>query len=113
MRRATFTPLIAYYCEKVWGEAADEMPEYYRILELGWADGRDTLASEFNSKYTWQSQPIEYWTYFMDIEVDGIYIADALVETLCKAYDAAENGRQKKAIAYRIEIYENTNLFTD
>ncbi len=99
--------LVEYYCDKVYDAASDEMQEYYRILELGWADGRDTMAEEFNSKYTWQSQPTDYWTYFMDIEVDGIYIADALAEALHKAYDAAENDRQRNAIGYRMEIYDN------
>ncbi len=107
--------LISYYCDKVWGKASEYMQEYYRLMEFSWTMGNEYLHDEFNGWYLWRTIPMTYWDFFFDMDTeDGVLLPDAIAEILRKAYDAAENDRQRNAIAYRLEIYENAEaLLTD
>jgi len=97
--------LIKYYCDKVYGDASELMQEYYRLLEMGWDDGRQMMAMEFNVYYVWNTAPEMYWDYFLNIELDGVNIYEALTETLHKAYDAADEAG-KERLKYKIEIFD-------
>jgi len=94
--------LIEYYCDKVYGEAADEMLEYYRILKMGWDDGAETLYSMFNANIRWNSPTMDIYYNFLDTTVDDIYIIEGLGEALDKAWEAADD-RAKEFIARRRE----------
>ncbi len=105
--------LIQYYCDKVYGDAADEMLEYYRILEMAWDDGRKTMAGEYNCYYDWCSTPDLYWLYFFDVELDEGYALDLLRDALHTAYDAADE-KGKEHLKYKVEVIDNAEtLFLD
>jgi len=94
--------LIAEFCDKVYGEAADEMLEYYRILKMGWDDGAETLYSMFNANIRWNSPTMDIYYNFLDTTVDDIYIIEGLGEALDKAWEATDD-RAKEFIARRRE----------
>ncbi len=98
--------LITTYCDKVYGDASKHMQEYYRLLQIGWTDGRDTMEGEFNCYYLWNFMAPNYWLYFLDVEVDGVSIIEAIQENLNKAYEAA-NDIQKERLRYIVEVYNN------
>ena len=98
--------LMQYYCEKVYGEAAEYVLEYYRLLELGWKDGNEAMTLEFNLYYSLATSPDIYWDYFLNIEVDGVNIYEAIVDVLHKAYDAADEVG-KEHLRYSLEVYDN------
>jgi hypothetical protein len=82
--------LVKYFCDKVYGAASEAMQEYYKYIKMGWEDGTETMASEFNVFHKWNTDPAWYFQYYLDIEVDGIYIYDAIKEALAKAYELAD-----------------------
>jgi hypothetical protein len=48
-----------------------------------------------------------YYNYFLDIETgDGVYILDALKDTITRAYEAAD-GYAKELIRYPYEVYQD------
>ncbi len=105
--------LIQYYCEKVYGDAADEMLEFYRILEMAWDEGRQLMSGEFNRFYLFCSNADIYWLYFFDVELDEGYTLDLLREALHKAYDAADE-KGKEHLKYKVEVIDNAEtLFLD
>ncbi len=105
--------LIRYYCEKVYGDASEIMLEYYRVLQLGWNDGKEMMATEFNLYYSWNTVPLTYWDYFLNVEVDGINVVETLRDLLHQAYDAADE-KGKERIRYRVEVFDNAEiLFLD
>ncbi len=105
--------LIQYYCDKVYGDAADEMLAYYELLEAVWNEGRELMAAEYNCYYEWNTTPDAYWLYFFDIELDEGYALDLLRDALHKAYDAADE-KGKEHLKYKVEIIDNAEmLFLD
>ncbi len=98
--------LIDDFCEKVFGEAAPYMREYYRLLDISWAAGRDLVAGEFHNHMKFNRDALAYWDYFIDIEVDGVYIYDAICEALGSAWEAADDDA-KVHIRHIKEIYDN------
>jgi hypothetical protein len=83
--------LIEYFCDKVYGAASEHMKEYYRLVKLGWDDGAEYLLGEFNSNHKWNTNPAIVYDTFIDIEVDGIQIADAIREVLDQAWEVADD----------------------
>ncbi len=85
--------LIVEFCDKVYGDASDEMQEYYAILYKGWNYGAtEILPYEFNAKIKWNISQDYYLNYFLDIETDdGVYILDALTDAITRAYEAADD----------------------
>ncbi|MBE6598629.1 MAG: DUF4838 domain-containing protein [Ruminococcaceae bacterium] len=102
--------LIDYFCEKCYGDAAEPMREYYRLLELGWEEGAEYYGEQFNSLLKFYAEPWEYYYNFLDIEADGVYIFDALKEALDKAWNAADD-TVKERIRQARESYENWETF--
>jgi hypothetical protein len=83
--------LIAEFCDKVYGDASPYMQEYYRLLKMGWDDGCQYHASQFNANCRWDTDVGVYLWDFLDVEVDGVNILTALRETLDKAWEAADD----------------------
>ncbi len=98
--------LIVKFCDKVYGDASDEMQEYYSILYKGWSySAEEILPYEFNSGINWGRDQEYYYIYFLDIETDdGVYIIDALTEALTKAWEAADE-KVKEFIRWPYECY--------
>ena len=105
--------LIRYYCEKVYGDAADEMMEYYRVVEKTWDEGRVLMSEEYNYYYYYKAPFITYWLYFFDVELDEGYALDLLRDALHKAYDAADD-TVKERLKYKVEVIDRAEeLFLD
>ncbi len=83
--------LIVEFCDKVYGEASEHMQEYYRLLKMGWDDGCEYHASQFNANCRWDTDVGVYLWDFLDVEVDGVHILTALREALDKAWEAADD----------------------
>ena len=98
--------LVKYYCDKAYGDASEYMQKYYRLLKLGWNDARETMALEFNCYMTYNTAYITIWDYFLNIEVDGVNIVEAIKDALSKAYEAA-NDTQKARMQRMIDVYHN------
>ncbi len=96
--------LIVEFCDKVYGGASEHMQEYYRLVRIGWEDGAEFLPTQFNSVYMWNAYPLTYFDNFIDIEVDGVYILEAIQETLEKAWEAADD-RAKEYIGRPRECF--------
>ncbi len=90
--------LIAYFCNKVYGEAADEMREYYRLILTGWEEAEDAPNYFWNFKLSEDSY-FEVFVYNCDLEAD-------ILVTLRAAYDAAETDVIKERIRPIKESYE-------
>jgi len=73
--------LVAEYCEKVYGDAAEHMKEYYRLLEEGWNSGREAY--------------IQYGDLINLVLDNVMYNTDGLAlqmkEALDKAWEAADD----------------------
>ena len=84
--------LIDEFCDKVYGDAAPYMKEYYDLVYKGWNySATEILPYEFNAKIKWNISQDYYLNYFLDIETDdGVYILDALTAAITKAYEAAD-----------------------
>ncbi len=100
--------LIVEFCDKVYGEASDEMQEYYALLCKGWSYGStEILPYEFNAKIRWNFDQQYYYDYFLDIETDdGVYILDALKDAITRAYEAADD-KAKEFIRRPYELYQD------
>ena len=106
--------LIAEFCDKVYGNASDEMQQYYSLLYLGWNYGAtELLPYEFNAKIKWSVGQEYYMNYFLDVEPeDGVYILDALKDALTRAYEAAD-GYAKELIRYPYEVYQDWEKYLE
>ncbi len=104
--------LIEKFCDKVYGDAADEMKEYYDILYKGWSySATEILPSEFNAKIKLHLSQEYYFNYFLDIETeDGVYILDALKDAITRAYEAADD-KAKEFIRWTYEVYQDWERF--
>jgi hypothetical protein len=100
--------LIVEFCDKVYGEASDEMQEYYATLYKGWNYGStEILPYEFNAKIRWNFDQQYYYDYFLDIETDdGVYILDSLKDAITRAYEAADD-KAKEFIRRPYELYQD------
>ncbi len=97
--------LVEYYCDKVYGEASELMQEYYRLLQLGWKHGYETMLLD-GRYYDYRFQPVKVWDYFLLVEVDGVWIIDEIIEVLHQAYDTADE-KEKERLSYIVEVYDN------
>ena len=103
--------LVDYFCDKVYGDAAEHMKEYYRILEAGWKQGGINMLDDYNSEMTQYRQQQYYYDYFLDVETaDGVYVLDALKEALSKAWEAADD-HAKEFIRRPYEVFEDWERF--
>jgi len=98
--------LIVEFCDKVYGDASEYMQEYYRLVTLGWNDGGEYMLEESLPTLRLINYPVDYFNYFIDVEVDGVHVLTAIQETLHKAYDAADDNG-KEHIRYIMETYDN------
>jgi hypothetical protein len=102
--------LIVYFCDKVYGEASDEMQEYYNLVRKGWRSSDSLRAQVFNSGMTLFRTSEYYFDFFIDVEVDGIHIYTAIQEALAKAWEAADD-RAKEFIRRPYEVFEDWERF--
>jgi len=102
--------LIDYFCDKVYGEASDEMQEYYRLVKMGWDYGTELMADEFNVYHKWNTIPLRYFDYYLDVEVEGVHILDSIREALARAYEAADD-TGKSYIQPVLEAFEGWEDF--
>ncbi len=100
--------LIAEYCDKVYGEASDEMQEYYALLYNSWHYvATEVIPYEFNAHIGLGKDQFYYMDYFLDIETpDGVYVLDGLKDALSRAWEAADD-RAKEFIRYPYELFQN------
>jgi hypothetical protein len=98
--------LVAEFCEKVYGDAAEHMKEYYAILRKGWDFGsNEIIPYEFNSKIKWNINSQYYYFNFLNIETDdGVMILDGLVDAITKAWEAADD-KTKEFIRRPYEVF--------
>jgi len=102
---ADIPALIVKFCDKYYGGASLHMQEYYRLLEKGWNYGStEILPYEFNAKINLSCDQQYYFDYFLDVEVDGVYILDAITDALTRAYEAADD-RAKEFIRRPYEMF--------
>ncbi len=102
--------LIRYFCDKVYGEASAAMQEYYRLVRLGWEDGAAFLETQFNSVYKFNAYPVVHYDNFIDIEVDGVNILEAIRSALDEAWEAADD-RAKEHIRRPRECFADCEAF--
>jgi hypothetical protein len=103
--------LIVEFCDKVYGEASDEMQDYYRILHEGWDIGSESIQYEFNAHIAGGRDLQYYYDYFLDVETeDGVYVLDGLKDALTRAWEAADD-RAKEFIRYPYEIFRDWEHF--
>ncbi len=88
--------LIDTFCEKVYGEAAEYMREYYDLLYKGWIEGESDMIL-WNYKITTDFY-LDYFVYQPDVERD-------IIAALRNAYEAADDGA-KERIRYIKETFE-------
>jgi hypothetical protein len=100
--------LIVKYCDKVYGEASDEMQEYYALLYKSWHYvATEVIPYEFNAHIGLGKDQFYYMDYFLDIETpDGVYVLDGLKDALSRAWEAADD-RAKEFIRYPYELFQN------
>ncbi len=96
--------LIQYFCDKVYGEASDEMQEYYSLLYKGWKVGEQSIDSEYFAVFSLTRDADFYHLYILDNEVDGVNFLDGVRDILTRAYEAADD-RAKEFIRYPYEIF--------
>ncbi|MBE6599137.1 MAG: DUF4838 domain-containing protein [Ruminococcaceae bacterium] len=104
--------LIDEFCDRVYGDASDAMQEYYYYVKLGWEEGTRLMAEEWNVFQKWNTNPVSYFDYYLDIEVDGVYILDAIRAALDKAWEAADD-RAKGYIRRPREAFANFEAYVD
>ncbi len=103
--------LIAYFCDKVYGDASPYMQEYYRLLGDGWNVGGELIPLEFNAKINLIRDAQYYFDYFIGVETDnGVNIYAAIQESLTKAWEAADD-RAKKFIRPAYEAFTDWERF--
>ena len=98
--------LIKYFCDKVYGEASDEMQEYYTLLYKGWKVGEEVIASEYNARFKLTCDAEYYYLYVFDNDVDGVYFLDGVKEILTRAWEAADD-RAKEFIRQPYEVFSD------
>jgi hypothetical protein len=94
--------LIEYFCDKVYGDAAEHMKEYYALLYRGWTEGIEAMNIDFVTDFVWSISPLIYYDYFVSYDFD---IRDALLAALTNAYEAA-SGTAKTRIGQQKALYE-------
>jgi len=94
--------LIEEFCEKVYGNGADYMKEYYAILYKGWVDGVEIMKEEYVPDFTWSTHPMTLYDYFVNYDSE---IRDGLLAALTNAYEAAED-TAKVRIGEMKELFE-------
>ncbi len=72
--------LIKTFCDRYYGEASDEMQEYYALLEKGWAEGE-------SETYLWNFKLTA--DYYYDTFIYCTDLEDDMAEVLNRAYEAA------------------------
>ncbi len=90
--------LIAYFCDRVYGAASEQMREYYRLIEQGWNDATEKPNYLWNYKLSAESY-FDVFVYQVDLDAD-------IVATLRSAYEAAETEVIKERIRPILESYE-------
>ncbi len=101
--------LIEYFCEKVYGNAAEPMLEYYNLLYKGWVDGSAAMDEEYLQPYGYGTSPMVHYEFFVNYDSS---IRDGLLNALTTAYDTAEGsakvliGQMKALFEKYVEIYD-------
>ncbi len=111
---ADIDALIKEFCDKCYGEASEEMQEYYRLLEFGWNEGCEGIRTEeyYNSNVLWDYTSEFYFPIFVDLDdpTTGEYLPDAMTAALDAAYEAAQKDTEKTRIG---EIRRLFNAFIE
>ena len=89
--------LIAEFCDKVYGDASEDMKEYYRLLQQGWEEG----LSKYDSSLSHEFKPKDYFRMF--IFRSGV--REDMMNALLSASEKADEIR-KGWIDYRIAMLE-------
>ncbi|MBE6598428.1 MAG: DUF4838 domain-containing protein, partial [Ruminococcaceae bacterium] len=89
--------LISYFCDKVYGEAAEYMEEYYHLIRQGWEEGE-------SENHHWNFKLDE--TYYFDTFVYLVDLEDDIIAALNNAYNAADD-MAKARISPIKTSYEN------
>ena len=98
--------LIADFCDKVFGDAAEDMKEYYSLLQQSWAFGSEAITYEYNMENYYGTGPDIYYNFFMDVENDdGVHFLSAMRNALNAAWEKADD-RAKVHIRYIKEVYD-------
>ncbi|MBE6599400.1 MAG: DUF4838 domain-containing protein [Ruminococcaceae bacterium] len=95
---ADIPSLIVEFCDKYYGGASEHMQEYYRLLEMGWNQGRKKSV-----RLCFDPEPA---SYYMDTFVGDWNLAEPILTTLRHAWDAA-NDVEKTRIRRIKEVYED------
>ncbi len=101
--------LIEYFCEKVYGDAAEPMLEYYNLLYKGWVDGSAAMDEEYLQPYTYGTSPMVHYEFFVNYDSS---IRDGILAALTTAYDTAEGkgkvliGQMKVLFERFVEVYD-------
>ncbi len=90
--------LIAYFCDKVYGEASDFMQEYYGLIKRGWYESENASMYLWNFKFQ-DERYFDVFVYQADLEAD-------IIAALRAAYDAAETDVIKERIRPIKESFE-------
>jgi len=90
--------LIEYFCDRYYGEASDEMQEYYALLEKGWEEGE-------SEKYLWNFKLTA--DYYYDTFIYQIDLEDDVLDILTRAYYAAEDDTVRARILPIKTSFEN------
>jgi len=100
--------LIAEFCDKVYGEASDEMQEYYALLYNSWHYvATEVIPYEFNAHIGLGKDQFYYTDYFLDIETPDVEnVLDGLKDALTRAWEAADD-RAKEFIRRPYEVFED------
>ncbi len=105
--------LIVEFCDKVYGDASDEMQEYYSLLTMGWNEGAAIIPTEFNARIQLFFDASYYLNYFLDVETeDGVHILSALKDALTRAYEAADD-KAKEFIRRPYECFRDWEQFLE
>lgn len=106
--------LIKEFCDKCYGEASEEMQEYYRLLEFGWQKGCEDIRTGvfYNSNVLWIHTSEFYFPIFVDLDdpTTDEYLPDAMTAALDAAYEAAQKDVEKTRIG---EIRRLFNAFIE
>ncbi len=89
--------LIVEFCDKVYGEASDEMQEYYALIYKGWVEGE-------SETYLWNFKIA--LSFYLDTFVYVVDLEDDIKDALTRAYEAAESDSVKERIGYIKMCYE-------
>ncbi len=88
--------LIRYFCDRVYGNASEDMQEYYSLIYKGWIEGESEVQL-WNYKHK-ADYYLDYFVYSTDLETE-------IIAALRNAYDSADDAA-KERIRYIKESYE-------